>query len=156
MTAAEVSYNPIPFNGGCGGDNVTGLLNGTLDASVAVVPLINAFEGQIKHLGLITDERHPIDPDLPSAAEQGYPVGWGNNAFGWGGIAALSGTPDDVVAKLQEAFGTVLASDQLSEQLEGNMAAMIKYVSPADSQMQWDDAEKLLAPHVANVLQNGN
>lgn len=156
MTVAEISYNPIPFSGGCGGDNVTGLLNGTLDASVAVVPLINAFKGQIKHLGLITDERHPIDPDLPSAAEQGYPVGWGNNAFGWGGLAALSGTPDDVVKKLQAAFGAVLTGDALVASLEGNVSAMIKYVSPEDSQRLWDDSAVLLAPHVENVLKSGN
>ncbi|MDA8584823.1 tripartite tricarboxylate transporter substrate binding protein [Rhodobacteraceae bacterium] len=156
MTVAEVSYNPIPFNGGCGGDNVTGLLNGTLDASVAVVPLINAFAGQIKHLGLITDERHPIDPELPSAAEQGYPVGWGDNAFGWGGLAALSGTPDDVVEKLQAAFGAVLTGDALAEKLEGNVGAMIKYVSPEDSQKLWDESAVLLAPHVENVLKSGN
>ena len=156
MTAAEVPYNPIPFSGGCGGENVTGLLNGTLDASVAVVPLINAFEGQIKHLGLITDERHPIAPDLPSAAEQGYPVGWGDNAFGWGGIAAPADTPDDVVKKLQDAFGAVLTGDTLGTQLEGNMSAMIKYVSPEDSITLWAESEKLLAPHVENVLKNKN
>jgi tripartite-type tricarboxylate transporter receptor subunit TctC len=156
MTVADVPYNPIPFSGGCGGDNVTGLLNGTLDASVAVVPLINAFAGQIKHLGLITDERHPIDPDLPSAAEQGYPIGWGNNAFGWGGLAALSGTPDDVVEKLQTAFGAVLTGDALSGNLQGNVGAMIKYVSPEDSQELWDQSAVLLAPHVENVLKSGN
>lgn len=156
MTAGKVPYNPIPFNGGCGGDNVTGLLNGTLDASVAVVPLINAFEGQIKHLGLITDERHPIDPELPSAAEQGYPIGWGDNAFGWGGLAALAGTPDDVVEKLQKAFGEVLTGDELGAKLQGNMAAMIKYVSPEDSKTLWSDSQMLLAPHVENVLKAAN
>lgn len=155
MTGAEIPYNPIPFSGGCGGDNVTGLLNGTLDASVAVVPLINAFEGQIKHLGLITDERHAIAPDLPSAAEQGYPVGWGNNAFGWGGVAALSGTPDDVVEALQDAFEVVLTSDGLAEKLEGNVGAMIKYVAPEASADLWAESEILLAPHVKNVLGSG-
>ena len=155
MSSAEVAYNPIPFSGGCGGENVTGLLNGTLDASVAVVPLINAFKGQIKHLGLITDERHAIDPDLPSAAEQGFPIGWGTNAFGWGGIAAPAGTPDDVVEKLQTAFGNVLTGDQLGEKL-GKVSAMIKYVSPEDSTMLWSESAKLLAPHVENVLKSGN
>lgn len=156
MSSAEVPYNPIPFSKGCGGENVTGLLNGTLDASVAVVPLINAFKGQIKHLGLITDERHPIDPNLPSAAEQGYPVGWGNNAFGWGGIAAPADTPDNVVEKLRQAFGTVLTGDKLGTLLEGNMSAMIKYVSPEDSETLWAESEKLLAPHVENVLKSKN
>ncbi len=156
MTVADIPYNPIPFSGGCGGDNVTGLLNGTLDASVAVVPLINAFGGQIKHLGLLTDERHPIDPDLPSAAEMGYPVGWGGNAFGWGGLAALSGTPDDVVMRLQDAFGAVLTGDALASELEGNVGAMISYIPPGDFQEMWAESEILLAPHVQSILGSGN
>lgn len=156
MSSAGVPYNPIPFSGGCGGDNVTGLLNGTLDASVAVVPLINAFKGQIKHLGLITDERHPADPNLPSAAEQGYPVGWGNNAFGWGGLAVRAGTPDAVVDKLRAAVVEVLTGDELKGQLQGNMVAMIKYVSPEDSVKLWADSAELLAPHVEKVLKSGN
>lgn len=155
MTAAEVPYNPIPSSGGCGGDNVTGLLNGTLDVSVAVVAARIAFEGQIKHLGLLTDERHAIDPELPSAAELGYPIGWGDNAFGWGGVVALAGTPDDVVDKLQKAFGDVLTSDELGAEL-GKMSAMIKYISPEDSQTLWSESEKLLAPHVESVLKSGN
>lgn len=156
MTAAGVPYNPIPNgSGGCGGDNVTGLLNGTLDASVSVVATKITFEGQIKHLGLLTDERHPIDPELPSAAEQGYPIGWGDNAFGWGGVVAPAGTPDEAVAKLQTAFNTVLTGDALAAELGGRIA-MIKFVSPEESTALWAESEKLLAPHVENVLKSGN
>ena len=155
MSNADVPYNAIPFSGGCGGDNITGLLNGSLDASVAVVPLINAFKGQIKHLGLLTDERHPAAKDLPSAAEQGYPLGWGNNAFGWGGVAALSGTPDNVVKKLQVTFGEVLKSDEFKKQLDKKLISMVKYVSPEASKELWADSEKLLAPHVEKVLKAG-
>lgn len=155
MTAAEVPYNPIPSSSGCGGENVTGLLNGTLDVSVAVVSARIAFEGQIKHLGLLTDERHAIDPEMPSAAELGYPIGWGDNAFGWGGVVALAGTPDDVVEKLQKAFGEVLTDDKLGAEL-GKMAAMIKYISPEDSKKLWAESEILLAPHVEKVLKAGN
>ncbi len=114
-----------------------------------------AFEGQIKHLGLLTDERHPIDPELASAGEQGYPIGWGDNAFGWGGVVAPAGTPDDAVAKLQEAFGSVLTSDALAEALGGRIA-MIKYISPEDSVVLWADSEKLLAPHVESALKSSN
>jgi putative tricarboxylic transport membrane protein len=154
MTSAGVPYNPIPNGkGGCGGDNVTGLLNGSLDVSVSVVATRIAFKGQIKHLGLLTDERHPIDPELASAAEHGYPIGWGDNAFGWGGVVAPAGTPDDAVAKLQKAFGTVLTSDALAEELGGKIA-MIKYISPEDSAVLWAESEKLLAPHVEKVLKS--
>ena len=154
MTGAGVPYNPIPNGkGGCGGDNVTGLLNGTLDVSVSVVATRIAFKGQIKHLGLLTDERHAIAKELPSAAEQGFPIGWGDNAFGWGGIVAPAGTPDAAVAKLQKAFGAVLTSDALAKELGGRIA-MIKYISPEDSTVLWAESAKLLAPHVEKVLKS--
>jgi len=124
-----------------------------LDVSVSVVPTRIAFEGQIKHLGLLTDEGHPIAPDLKSAGETGYPIGWGDNAFGWGGVVAPAGTPDDAVAKLQEVFGAVLTGDALAEKLGGQIA-MIKYISPEDSTVLWAESEKLLAPHVEKVLKN--
>ncbi|MEQ9639716.1 MAG: tripartite tricarboxylate transporter substrate binding protein [Alphaproteobacteria bacterium] len=155
MSNAGVPYNPIPFSGGCGGDNVTGLLNGSLDVSVAVVPLVNVFKGQIRHLGLITDERHAAAPDLPSAAEQGYPVGWGDNAFGWGGLAVRAGTPDDVVEKLRATITEVLAGDELKARLKENMIAMIKHVSPQDCEKLWADSITLLTPHVEKVLKAG-
>ena len=86
----------------------------------------------------------------------GYPLGWGDNAFGWGGLAALSDTPDEVVVALQEAFATVLASDELAAELEGNVGAMINYVSPEDFGAMWSDSETLLAPHVENILASSN
>ena len=153
MTSVGLPYNPIPFGGGCGGENVTGLLNGTLDVSVSVVPTRIAFEGQIKHLGLLTDEGYPIAPDLKSAGEAGYPIGWGDNAFGWGGVVAPTGTPDDAVAMLQKVFGDVLTGDALAEKLGGQIA-MIRYISPEDSTVLWAESEKLLAPHVEKVLKN--
>lgn len=155
MASTGVPYNPIPFGGGCGGENVTGLLNGTLDVSVSVVPTRIAFKGQIKHLGLLSDEGHRIAPDLIAAGESGYPIGWGDNAFGWGGVVALAGTPDDAVAKLRSAFGMVLTSDALAAELGGRIA-MIKYISPEDSAVLWSESEKLLAPHVEKVLKGGN
>ncbi len=151
MSSTGVPYNPIPSSTGCGGNNVTGLLNGTLDVTVAVVPLVNVFKGQIKHLGLLTDERHAADPNLPSAAEQGYPVGWGDNAFGWGGLAVPANTPKAAVNKLRAAFGEVLTGDELKGKLKG-LIKMVKYLSAEDDAKRWSESMVLLAPHVENVL----
>lgn len=151
MIAAGLDYAAIPNSGGCMGDNMTGLMNGTLDVAVGVVPATTRFKGQVKHLGLIADERHALAPDLATAKEQGIEIGWGNTALGWGGLVVPKGTPDDVVATLQSAIGDIVQGDALKEKL-GNLTPMIKYVSPADSIALWDNSMALLAPHVDAIL----
>lgn len=151
MISAGIAYNPIPNSGGCGGDNMTGLLNGTLDASVGVVPFAKKFPGQIKFLGMITDERHPIDPNLPTVTEQGVKIGWGDAAFGWGGLVVPKGTPDAVVARLREVIGPIVQGDELKKEL-GPLSPMVRYVSPEDSLKLWEDSMDLLRPHVDAIL----
>ncbi len=153
MRSAGLDYVPVPFSGGCMGDNVTGLLNGSLDVAVSVVPATKRFEGQVKHLGLIADERHALAPDLATAGEQGYEIGWGNTALGWGGLAVPAGTPDDVVAMLQTVTGEVLQSAEFKADL-GDLAPMIKYVGPDDFKQLWTDSLDLLRPHVEAILAN--
>jgi tripartite-type tricarboxylate transporter receptor subunit TctC len=155
MMAAGLDYAPVPNSGGCMGDNMTGLMNGTLDVAVGVVPATTRFKGQVKHLGLIADERHALAPDLATAKEQGVEIGWGNTALGWGGLVVPAGTPDDVVAKLQSTIGDIVQGDALKEKL-GNLTPMIKYVSPEDSVALWDNSTELLAPHVDAILKANN
>lgn len=150
MKAAEVDYNPIPFNGGCGGDNMTGLLNGSLDVSVGIVPLINVFAGQIKHLGLLSDDPHPLAPDLETAQENGVTIGWGAAVLGWGGLVAPAGTPDEVVTLLQAAFSEVLQSEELKNEL-GNQAAILNFIEPEEFRALWVSSESLLAPSVEAI-----
>lgn len=154
MRSAGLEFNPIPNNTGCMGDNMTGLLNGSLDVSVGVVPATRIMEGQVKHLGLISDTPHPLAPDLATAKDQGIEIGWGNAALGWGGLVVPAGTPPEVVAKLQDAIGEAIQSDAFLEAL-GGLKGMISYVPPAEFEQLWGDSMELLAPHVAD-LKSGN
>ncbi|GAB5374130.1 MAG: tripartite tricarboxylate transporter substrate binding protein BugD [Acuticoccus sp.] len=152
MKEAGVAYNPIPNGkGGCGGDNALGLLNGTLDAAVGDVPLLTKFDGQIKTVGMITDERHDVDPTIPTVAEQGISLGWGFASFGWGGLAVPKGTDPSIVARLQEVIGGVVQSEAFLTEL-GDLAPMISYVGPDDTVKLWSDSMDLLRPHVEAIL----
>lgn len=148
MRAAGVAFNPVPNSKGCMGDNMTGLMNGSLDVAVGIVPATKILKGQVKHLGLLSDERHALAPDLPTAKEQGVEIGWGNAALGWGGLVVPKDTPADVVAKLQQVVGEAINSAEFKERL-GGLAPMIKYVSPEDFEKLWADSLELLRPHVA-------
>ena len=67
--------------------------------------------GELHVLAVTGDERVSVLPDVPTAMEQGVDV----NISMWRGLAAPDGTPDDVVAKLQEAAPFAVASDQFQE-----------------------------------------
>jgi len=152
MRAAELEFVPIPNNTGCMGDNMTGLLNGSLDVSVGIVPATRLLEGQVKHLGLISDIAHPLAPDLKTVKEQGVTLGWGDAALGWGGLVLPKGTPDDIVAQLQSVIGETVQSDAYKEAL-GPLANMIKYVPPAEFEQLWADSMTLLKPYVEDIKQ---
>jgi len=147
MRVAGVEYNPIPNAGGCMGDNMSGLLNGSLDVSVSIVPATTILEGQVKHLALMRDEPLDSQPDLKTAKEQGVDIGWGDVALGWGGIAAPAGTPEEVVTLLQGAFREVAQSNEFLEAL-GTSAHLINYTDPANYADLWADSMELLKPHV--------
>ncbi|OJI92153.1 tripartite-type tricarboxylate transporter receptor subunit TctC [Planktotalea frisia] len=150
MRSAELEFNPIPFNGGCMGDNITGLLNGSLDVSVSVVPATRIMEGQVKHLLLLADESHPIAPDLATAADVDINIGWGAAALGWGGLVAPSGTPDDVLAKLRQVSADILQDEAFLKEL-GPLGKLIAYSSPSDFEALWSETEQLLKPRVEEL-----
>lgn len=154
MRSAGLDINPIPNNTGCMGDNMTGLLNGSLDVSVGVVPATRIMEGQVKHLSIIADEPHPLAPDLLTAKDQGVEIGWGNAALGWGGLVVPAGTPDDVLKILQDSVGAAVQSAEFLSEL-GDLRNMIKYVPPAEFAQLWEDSMSLLEPYVAE-LKAGN
>ncbi len=153
MRSAGLAFNPVPNNTGCMGDNMTGLLNGSLDVAVGVVPATKIMEGQVKHLGLISDKPHPLAPDLATAKDQGVEIGWGNASLGWGGLVVPADTPADRVKLLQDAIGKTIQSEAFAEAL-GDLSNMINYVPPGEFEKLWADSMELLEPHVAQLKEN--
>ena len=150
MRSTGLPFVSIPNNTGCMGDNMTGLMNGTLDIAGGIVPATKLLEGQVKHLGLISDVPHALAPDLKTVKEQGVALGWGDAALGWGGLVVPKGTPPDVVAKLQSVIGETVQSDEYKTAL-GPLANMIKYVPPAEFEQLWADSMVLLKPYVDEI-----
>jgi tripartite-type tricarboxylate transporter receptor subunit TctC len=72
--------------------------------------------GAIKALAIMTKERSPVLPNLPTAAEQGVP---GLEAYTWSAVFLPKGAPDDVVKKLNDAVVQALETPAVKERLEG-------------------------------------
>jgi len=53
--------------------------------------------GKLRALAVTSDQRSPVAPEVPTMAEAGYP---GVEFLLWVGLLAPTGTPPDIVAKL--------------------------------------------------------
>lgn len=150
MREAGLAFVAIPNNTGCMGDNMTGLINGSLDVAVGIVPATALMQGQVKHLGLLTDCSHEQAAGLVSVKEQGIALGWGDAALGWGGLVVPKDTPIDIVTKLQDVIGETVQSEEYKEAL-GSLADMVRYVPPAQFEQLWADSMSLLKPYVDEI-----
>ena len=103
---AGVDMVHVPYKGS--GPAVIDLLGGQVemmfDNLPSSAPHIKA--GKLRPLGVTSKERSPTLPDVPTIAEAGVP---GYEALSWFGVLAPAGTPDAVVARLQEEIAKALA-----------------------------------------------
>ena len=81
---------------------VTGLVGGQVSMMFAplqtALPFINS--GKLRALGIASQKRSPLLPDVPTIAEQGVPK---FEAVSWYALMVPAGTPADVVDKLSAA-----------------------------------------------------
>jgi tripartite-type tricarboxylate transporter receptor subunit TctC len=103
--SAKVQITHVPYKGSAPAlnDIMANRIDGTIDSLPALLSQIRA--GRVKALAVSGRERAPQLPDVPTLAESGYPDLVVNT---WFGIAAPSGTPADIVQRLnQEIIATV-------------------------------------------------
>jgi tripartite-type tricarboxylate transporter receptor subunit TctC len=76
----------------------------------------------VKALAILTQDRSPLFPGLPTAREQGINV---VDGYYWMGMFAPKGTPDPVVAKLNETLGTALSDPTVQSRLREASATVV-------------------------------
>jgi tripartite-type tricarboxylate transporter receptor subunit TctC len=102
----------IPYRGT--GPQLTDLLAGRTQASSAGLPALGAHirAGKLRAIAVGTQQRISALPDVPTVAEMGFKD---FETSQWYGILAPSGTPPDVVKKLQEESYKALKSSAVTE-----------------------------------------
>lgn len=83
-----------------------------LDTMAATLPHIKA--GKMKALAVLTPQRVPQLPELPTVAELGYP---GFDASGWGGLVAPKATPGAVLTKISADVRRVLQDPAMQQRI---------------------------------------
>src|SRR4029078_2449272 len=98
---AGVNVLHVPYRGGA--PAVTALLAGEIDMLLIDVPVVVAHiqSGAFKALGVASEQRSSILPDVPTFVEAGMP---GVIAEGWYAMYAPAGTTEAIVRALQVAI----------------------------------------------------
>ena len=107
---AGVYLTHIPYRGTA--QAVTDLLGGQVDAMFLPihVALPHVKSGRLVALGIGSDKRHPLLPDLPTLKEA---HAGDVNVDMWFGIFAPPGTPPEQVQKLNQELRDILASPEV-------------------------------------------
>lgn len=111
----DLDFKTIPYNGGAAAAAAVagGHVDMLIDAAAIIAPL--AQSGALTIVATTGATRDPGLPDVPTVAESGFP---GYRVDGWMGMAAPSGTPQEIVQKLQSAVAAAFAEDATRAQLK--------------------------------------
>jgi tripartite-type tricarboxylate transporter receptor subunit TctC len=116
--SAGIDLVHIPYKGAAAAatDVVGGQVPMTFGSFPGVMPFVKS--GQLRVIGVATEKRTSLAPDLPTLAES-LP---GFHANSWYGLFAPAGTPKDIVQKMYAASVKVLSAPDLIERLAGQGA----------------------------------
>jgi tripartite-type tricarboxylate transporter receptor subunit TctC len=95
-----------------GGPAMTDLIGNQVQAifqaTTIILPLLS--DKRVRVLGIAAQERSPLLPDVPTLAEQGFPL---LVADSWNGLSAPAGTSGDIVRRLNREVNAALKSPEL-------------------------------------------
>lgn len=114
---AGVKMTNVPYRGTA--PLMTDLLSGQVDVAMdfmpTYVPLVTG--GNVRALAVTTSQRAAQLPGVPTAQEAGFK---GYEASAWYAIVAPTGTPADIIGKMNNAVNAFLKSDKGKIVLEQN------------------------------------
>jgi len=119
-TAMGTKIVHVPYKGT--GPAMQDLIGGRIDFLCEIVSTAKAQidGGSVRALAIMTTERSPVLPNLPTTREQGLDV----QAYTWNALFLPKGAPADIVKKLHDAAVEAMNSPAVKERLEG-LGAMI-------------------------------
>lgn len=136
VTGAE--FAPVHFSEGAS-QATTAFLGKHVDILVANVSDVTDLtkQGKARVLGVMTSERSPSLPDVPTFKEAGYEVEAGTAR----GYSAPAGLPDEVAKKLEAAIKTAI-EDPAVKQKMNDLGLQTSYLSGEDYKQFWAGQEE--------------
>ena len=111
---AGVDVKHIPYRSSPAA--ITGLLAGEVDFTFELVQAVlgQIRAGELKPLAVTSPTHDPALPELPTVAESGLST---FQVMSWYGLTFPAGTPEPIIAKMNNALHQVLARDDIRAQL---------------------------------------
>ncbi len=125
-TGADILY--VPYKGAAQAmtDLLAGQMQMTIEGATTLLPHIAS--GKVRALAVMSPQRIPALPDVPTMLESGYS---GFPSASWTGVLAPAGTPASIVSKLNATINDGLQSPQISADFS-RFSAQAKVGSPQD------------------------
>ncbi len=110
---------------------VTDLLGGHVPSAISLMDGMMAHHrsGKIRVIGIFTQQRSPLMPDIPTFAEQGINITSGE---GWTGMWARAGTPAADIKRMEDAVRTVMQMPEVKEVLSQRLVVQPLFRSGAE------------------------
>lgn len=126
LTATQAMH--VPYRGAPQG--VTAVMAGEVDFAFYNTPSVSGLvkDGKLKALATTGEARSPLLPDVPTMIEAGVPGYVISVDFG---LMAPAGTPDSIVARLNQAARAVMKDPALQDKLKGQGYEVFRDETPA-------------------------
>jgi tripartite-type tricarboxylate transporter receptor subunit TctC len=111
-TGLDVKMTQVHYKGAAPAtmDMIGGIVDSNVEALTSALPNVNA--GKYRAIAVLSADRLPLMPDVPTFRELGYPSIVGET---WYAVFAPAGTPKPVVDKLNAALRKVTTSPRFAE-----------------------------------------
>jgi tripartite-type tricarboxylate transporter receptor subunit TctC len=114
VARADLKVPTVPFR--TTGEAIAALMAGQVQAVVETVPGVvgQVQSGQLRALGVSSERRRPLFPDVPTVTESGIT---GYEVTSWNGLVVPARTPDAIVAQLNAQIAKAIAEPDMGKRL---------------------------------------
>ena len=125
----------VNYKGGAGPAAV-GLLANEVQMMFVTYSSVVGFakSGRVRMLGVITSQRIPQTPDVPTMREQGFDMVVGS----WQGVYVPKGTPNAVIGRLFKATHETMKHPDVVKRLTESGISIVTSASPAEFRKFWE------------------
>ncbi len=137
--AAGIKWKYVSYEGTA--PRMTALLGGhIMVGETNLTQLDKVKAGQLKMLAIATDKRSPEVPEVPTLTELGIDVQYGVNR----GLAAPKGTPEPVLAKLEDACSKAAKDPAIAETMK-KQGTVVRFLGRKDYLAFFEREDKISA-----------
>ena len=125
---AGITILHVPYRGSVPAmtDLMAGIVNVAMDTVAVTEPFIRA--GKMRLIASAYSKRVPAFPDMPTAAEQGFPD---VDLSAWLGVVAAAATPKERIDRLGAAISAIVASPGIAEKF-AQLGAVPRVAGPQE------------------------